>query len=138
MKLEILGPVFPGADTTNDHHRIKCKLCSHIFKATPKSKKQNFNRWGAAGCPNCTRSANDTPKKRSVVERLEDMGVVLVEDYKNNKTETLMYNDNCCKREFRARPANVLAGKTICPPCNTEKKSKKMRKLNESRVSQRN
>jgi predicted nucleic acid-binding Zn-ribbon protein len=130
IKLEVLPPI----KTSNDYHDIKCLLCGNVFKATPKSKIQNHKKWGSIGCPECTSNKRHMDQYKDVKEKIIDMGFELLEEYKgSNKEKHLFKNNNCCGRIFEARPNNILSGRTICPPCNDERKRKALQDFNEER-----
>ena len=128
--LEVNEPV----KTSNDHHDITCLLCGNIFKATPKSKLQNFKKWGAKGCPDCTTKDRHVKQYELTIQTISNMGIELLEEYKGyNRTKHKMRNLNCCGRIFWARPNNVVTGATVCPPCNDDRKRELMRQHNEAR-----
>lgn len=129
VKLEVQAPI----STSNDHHMIKCMLCDNMFTATPKSKVANYKKWGATGCPVCTRERVFLKSRDTILNQLDALGIVLSEKYVSNKHDTRMKNTNCCSREFTAKPNNVLMGSTICPPCNDDRKRQAFQDFNKER-----
>lgn len=130
IKLDIVGK----QGTSRDHCLFKCLLCGDKFKATPKSKVQNFKKSGLPGCPSCTHKARYESIDIKNKQRLLDMGYILHEPYKGLKEKLLVQNSNCdCGRSWETTPEHILSGRAFCKPCNDENKIKRLQKSNEIR-----
>lgn len=87
--------------------KFACDDCGHEWDATPQ------NVMAGSGCVNCT---NQVPLTMdSVNKRLNNRGIVIIGEPKNNKTHTLFRC--CCGHEWTARPDNVLNNDCGCPIC---------------------
>jgi hypothetical protein len=109
--------------TSNDHTDIECLECGNIFNATPKSKMNNYKKWGIIGCPDCTRSKRYAPSRDKNIKQLEKMGFKLLSEYTHIHCYITVINLNCgCGRPFKTKANNLLNGVSYCRPCNDEKK----------------
>ena len=112
---------------------IECLLCGYIFKAIPKGKVNNFRKYNKPGCLKCVAKERYKDDVERIQNQLKDMGYILHEEYKTNKTPTLLSNSNCCNRPYRTRLDFVLQGNSICRPCNDDAKRKRLEEANELR-----
>lgn len=64
LRNEVMLEIQPPYKMSGMHHYIKCLLCEHVFIATPKYKKANFNKHGNVGCSKCTAEA-------SIIKRIQ-------------------------------------------------------------------
>lgn len=119
--------------SSNIKQDIKCLLCDNVFNAIPKGKVMNYRKFNTPGCYKCTikiKYKNDIDR---IHKQLKDMGYILHEEYKNNKTKILISNTNCCNRPYKTRVDFVLQGNSICRPCNDDVKRKRFEEANEKR-----
>lgn len=131
IKLKVLGEF----KSSNTHHDIQCLLCNNIFKATPKSKMQNFRKTGMVGCPKCTMDARFKDEKTNIKNRLIELGFEFTE-FRSKLDIIEAKNNNCkCGRWWKTKPVYLVSGNSFCRPCNDDRKRKRFNKLNEERFN---
>ncbi|MDF2435398.1 MAG: hypothetical protein JWP44_5029 [Mucilaginibacter sp.] len=136
QKLEDIGLRITDPNlTSNDHQNITCLLCNTIFKATPKSKLQNYKKSGLKGCPHCTRKQQYSAVNDTNEQRLLDMGYILLGPYKGLHKPILLKNPKCeCGgTPWKTQPERIFTGNSFCAPCNIENKRRRLHSFNEER-----
>ena len=136
IKLEKIGiKLLEPYKGSNYHHNMKCLICFNIWSATPKSKIQNHKKYGQNGCPKCNHYRiiikNNLEAER-IKKEIEEKGFTILEEYKENKYNILIKNNNC-GHTWKVRPNNILARNVICKICNDKRKSERMDTLNKQR-----
>lgn len=103
--IEIMG-VYSGA---RNRITVKCRHCNHIWEAMAS------NLLRGTGCPSCAGNLIKSPDKFIEQMVLINPNIEILGQYKNNKAPLLVRCRNC-KREWEAKPDNLLQGKG-CAAC---------------------
>jgi len=71
--LEIENKIKIVSDYTssNNHHDMCCMICAHEWRATPKSKRQTYKKWGVGGCPECNKNSKELKIVNKLIKRLK-------------------------------------------------------------------
>lgn len=124
-KIELLEP-FIGA---KKHHKMRCCVCSHIWSATPLSKRQTFKLRKLSGCPNCNTINKKqllATKHAATIKDLSLRGISIIGTYSGLRSTTkkvTFFNRNC-GHTFTRYPGYVISGETDCTICGKQKRTK--------------
>lgn len=121
--------------SSNDHQILECLVCSHKWRATPKSKIQNFKKYGKIGCPKCshlsTYSSIRNENINKIREKFEIISEFKIEDFNNSLMLTV--KNLTCMHIFTSKTGNLLNRNVNCPICNTDVKKVNYKQFNEER-----
>ena len=130
--IKLLEP-FQGAKL---HHRMQCVICSHVWTATPLSKRQTFKKHGVGGCPNCNRQKRNeryADHRANVIQSLKERGIEILDptydgrlrlDYsKTLKEEKILVRNTTCGHEFFVTPLNLIQSTVECGICGPTKRT---------------
>lgn len=124
-KIKLLEP-FKGA---KQHHEMECMVCTHVWKATPVSKKQTFRKYGVGGCPTCTaklKKSKVLAAQQVVLDDLKSKGVVLLSSFSGtlqSTTKKLKFKNLNCGHTFVSAPGNVINRGVTCPECGKRERT---------------
>lgn len=130
-KIRLLQP-FIGA---KQHHEMQCIICSHIWVATPVSKRQTFKKYGVGGCPSCntaSRQENFRLHRTLVLARLAESGVVILDATYDGrlrlnptgklKDEKILVQNINCGHQFFVTPLNLIQSDITCTVCGIQRR----------------
>lgn len=109
---------------SKQHHDMQCMNCGFKFNATPNSKIQVFKKYGAGGCPECTRLRHGKTKdnkRQDFISKINSKGFeILTDDYDGNQLSTtiIQVKRKLCSHVFTISPTNLVHNDTECPVCN--------------------
>lgn len=130
LNLEVVGKYI----NSNTHTKLKCLECGSTFRATPKSKMMNFKKYGATGCPDCTKNKRQSYINENNTDKIKSLGFTILSPYKGVHEKIKVINNNCsCGRAWWATANNILMEKSFCKPCNDDDKRNRMNYWNNFR-----
>lgn len=126
-RIKLLEP-FSGA---KKHHQMQCLECSHVWRATPVSKRQTYKKYGVGGCPVCNLARRDNSYSIAREEHLtwlinNNIEVLtpgydgrrhLVDEYTYSK---LLVRNTVCGHTFECSPTNLLDRGVQCSICGPQ------------------
>lgn len=121
--------------TSNDHQDLECLICGNIFNATVKAKVTNHRKYGAKGCPDCTKIARYKDTIENNVTKLKEKFDFEVPEIWKNEIKLSVTNKEC-GHTFTSKLGNLLNRGVNCPVCNVEVKRERCLNNNERKYQE--